>query len=69
MELTDAAVSGRIADLRSLAAELRVARIARAGSGTALSRATSPAGPASRIGALLIGIGTALGGRPAQASR
>lgn len=69
MELTNAAVNGRIAELRSLAAELRLARLAHAAPTTASSRVAAPTGPGSRLGDLLIGLGTALGGRPVQARR
>lgn len=75
MELTNAAVHDRIADLNALAAELRIARETH---GTHVTHPTPsqarpvdrhPAGPAGRLGDWLIGLGTTLGGDPLAARR
>lgn len=69
MEMTNAAVYDRIADLTSLAGELRIERAAQAASTSASRRMAASPGPGGRIGDVLIGLGTALGGRPIQARR
>jgi len=69
MELTRAAVDGRIADLHSLATELRIARVARAAPRPPATQPSKPSERGSWLGGRLIGLGTALGGNPAEARR
>lgn len=75
MELTNAAVHDRIADLNALATELRLTRETRETREThsAAARARPadrhPARPAGRLGDWLIGLGTTLGGDPLAARR
>jgi len=66
MELTNVAVYDRIADLNHLADELRLERTLRGREVRVRASRGNPAQPIRWIGAWLIGIGTALGGAPAD---
>ncbi len=63
MDLRIVAVRDRIADLQRTGAELRMERV------VAARAVTRPPRPLGRLGAWLIGIGTALGGGALEASR
>lgn len=69
MELTNAAVHDRIADLNALATELRIARETHPTADRARPADRHPVRPSGRLGDWLIGLGTALGGDPVAPRR